>query len=230
MELTTLRKILGHKETRPDLKLAQRLEKLLRNLERPPVSQLSKFWIAKEIRKAKAPLLFTIPFEKEGQFAVIWAQNRKPYGLMLFAQSKWPNIDHDLWAYTRSKYRGHNIAKLTLAEGIRQLTFTRKGAILTGEILIENQKTRRSTVRWINSLGFVASKSESESLYKRLYIAAYTKEVLQTALHTLPPEYQKPKNKMPPMPPDILASFTAKLKDSFDAGGRQLLSRRRSAY
>ncbi len=226
MPLPNLKKIFGHSETRPDLDLAKRLEKLLRDIEKPRVINPSKFWYAKEVQKATSPLLITIPFEKPGEFAIVWAQNRVSYGLMLFAQSKWPNIDYDLWAYTREKYRGHNIAKLTLAEGIRQLATEGKEAILTAEILIENPRTRSGAVRWLSVLGFIASESDSE--YKRLYMAAYTKQVLQNALLTLPSEYRNPSKKMPPLPPDILAKFTSHLANSFEQGGQQLIEQRRT--
>lgn len=225
-----LNKLFGRAETRPDLALAKRLEKLLRNIEKPKVLHPAKFWYAKEVQKATAPLLLTIPFENQGEFAIVWAQNRKPSGLMLFAQSKWPNIDYDLWAYTREKHRGHNIAKLTLAEGIRQLALKQKNSVLTAEILIQDQRTRQGAVRWLKVLGFIASQSDQDTSYKRLFMAAYTKEILQKALQSLPTEYQLQTKKMSPLPPDILTQFTNVLSQSFDQGGSQLLDLRRSAY
>jgi hypothetical protein len=230
MPLTKLINLFGHQQTRPDLQLAQRLEKLLQDLEKPRVSHPSKYWYAKEIKKATAPLLLTIPFEKPGQFAIVWAQNRVPYGLMLFAQSKWPNIDHDLWAYTRAKHRGHNIAKLTLAEGIRQLAIKGNDAVLTAEILIENQRTRQGATRWLKVLGFVESSKQPTSTSKGLYLATYTTQILKKALHSLPPEFQQPVKKTPPMPPDILTAFTSHLQNSFNLGGNKLLSSRHTAY
>jgi len=83
-------------------------------------------------------------------------------------------------------------------------------------------------VRWLKVLGFIASQSEAENEFKRLYMATYTRGVLQEALQALTPEYQKPGKKMPPMPPDILSKFTAPLTESFDAGGSDLLNRRRA--
>ena len=229
MPLPVLETIFGHKETRPARDLEKRLEKLLRDIEKPKIAHPSKYWIAKEVQKTTAPQLLTIPFEQKGEFAVVWAQNRQAYGVMLFAQSQYPTVDHDLWAYTRVKYRGHNIAKLTLAEGIRQLAVKGKDTVLTAEILIENQRTRRSAVRWLRVLGFIASKSQDEKLYKRLFMAAYTKDTLHRALLELPTEFQQIKKKMPPMPPDILSKFTSHLTSSFDEGGSDLLTHRRSS-
>lgn len=229
MPLPVLEKILGRTATLPSQQLAKRLEKLLRDIEKPKIAHPSKYWIAKEVQKTTAPLLLTLPFEKEEEFAVVWAQNRQAYGVMLFAQSQYPTIDHDLWAYTRVKYRGHNIAKLTLAEGIRQLALKNKDFVLTAEILIENEPTRRSAVRWLKVLGFIASQSQEETTYKRLFMAAYTRETLYKALLTLPTEFQQVKTKMPPMPPDILSKFTSHLTNSFDAGGSELLDRRRTS-
>lgn len=223
-----LTKLFGRSESRPDQALSKRLEKLLKNIEKPRIAHPSKLWYAKEVQKAVSPLLITIPFEKPGEFAIVWAQNRIPYGLMLFAQSNWPNIDYDLWAYTREKYRGHSIAKQTLSEGIRQLAIDGKEAVLTAEILIEDERTRQSSVRWLKVLGFIASETDSQSNYKSLYMAAYTQEVLQKALNSLPTEFQKKEKKMPPMPPDILTKFTDQLTESFDQGGSDLLARRRS--
>src|SRR4030043_722295 len=160
MPLRSFKNLFGRAETRPDQALAERLEKLLRDIERPKIAHPSKFWYAKEVQKAIAPLLITMPFETEGQFVVVWAQNRTPYALMLFAQSKWPNIDYDLWAYTREKFRGQNIAKLTLVEGIRQLALQNREAVLTAEILIENERTREGSVRWLKVLGFIPSENE----------------------------------------------------------------------
>lgn len=226
MALPVLEKIFGRKETRPARDLEKRLEKLLRNIERPKVTHPAKFWIAKEVQKATAPALITVPFEKENEFAIVWAQNRKPSGLMLFAQSQFPTIDYDLWAYTRVEFRGLNIAKLTLAEGIRQLALKGKDCVLTAEILIENERTRSGAVRWLRVLGFIASQGEGE--YKRLYMAAYTKELLQKAFDVLPPEFQRSDRKMSPMPPDILSKFASLLTNSFEKGGSDLLDRRRS--
>jgi hypothetical protein len=229
MPLPVLEKIFGQKETRPARDLEKRLEKLLRDIEKPRVAHPSKFWIAKEVQKTTAPQLLTIPFEQKGEFAIIWAQNRQAYGVMLFAQSQYPTVDHDLWAYTRTKYRGHNIAKLTLAEGIRQLALARKDSVLTAEILIENERTRQGAVRWLKVLGFIASESQEQTTYKRLFMAAYTKDTLYKALLELPAEFQEEKRKMPPMPPDILSKFTSHLTKSFDEGGSDLLTRRRSS-
>ena len=229
MPLPVLEKIFGRAETLPSQQFAKRLEKLLRDIEKPKIAHPSKFWIAKEVQKATAPLLLTIPFEKEREFAVVWAQNRVPYGLMLFAQSQYPTVDYDLWAYTRVKHRGHNIAKLTLAEGTRQLALEERDIVLTAEILIENERIRQSVVRWLKVLGFIASEGQEETTYKQLFMAAYTKELLQKALLALPTEFQKPEKKTPPMPPDILAQFTSKLTNSFDEGGSELLERRRTS-
>jgi hypothetical protein len=228
MASAILNKIFGRVESRPDLDLASRLEKLLRDIGKPRVLNPSKFFLAKEVQKSIAPTLLTIPFENQNEFAIVWAQNRVPYGLMLFAQSKWPNIDYDLWAYTREKYRGLNIAKLTLAEGVRQLALEKKESVLTAEILIHDERTRKGSVRWLNSLGFIASQTDSVSDYRRLYMAAYTKEVLETALRALPGEYQEQTKKMSPLPPDILTDFSNALKDSYHQGGRQLIERKRS--
>lgn len=228
MALPVLEKILGHTETRPDQQLAKRLEKLLRDIEKPKISHPAKFWIAKEVQKTTAPLLLTIPFQQKGQFTVIWAQNRQAYGVMLFAQSQYPTIDYDLWAYTRAKHRGHNIAKLTLAEGIRQLALAGKETVLTAEILIENQRTRQGAIRWLKVLGFIASESDNKSSYKRLFMAAYTRDILHQALLSLPVNFQEEKKKMPPMPPDILSKFTNSLTNSYDQGGQTLLDQRRN--
>ncbi len=229
MSLPVLEKILGRREAHPDQELGRRLEKLLRSIERPKIAHPSKFWIGREVQKAVAPLLLTVPFEEKGEFAVVWAQNREPYGLMLFAESQWPAVDYDLWAYTRTKYRGHNISKLTLAEGIRQLALQGKDIVLTAEILIENERTRVGAVRWLKVLGFIASKKNEESTYKRIFMAAYTKELLHKALLSLPEQYQKPEKKMPPLPPDLLTKFMTPLTSSFDEGGKALLDRRRAA-
>lgn len=223
-----LEHLFGKKESRPAQDLAKRLEKLLKNIEKPKISHPSKFWYAKEVQKSSSPQLLTIPFEKKGEFAIVWAQNRKPYGLMLFAQSQWPTMDYDLWAYTREEYRGHNIAKLTLAEGIRQLATEGKNVVLTAEILIENENIRKSAVRWLKILGFIASQSEDDKLYKRLFMAAYTKSTLEKALNSLPAKFKYKKKKMPPMPPDILSQFTSRLTQSYDQGGSDLLEKRRS--
>lgn len=228
MPLPTLEKIFGRTETLPSQQLAKRLEKLLHDIEKPRVTHPAKFWIAKEVQKATAPLLLTIPFEQKKEFAVAWAQNRQAYGVMLFAQSQWPTVDYDLWAYTRAKYRGHNIAKLSLAEGIRQLALESRDFVLTAEILIENERTRRSAIRWLKVLGFIASESQNETTYKRLFMATYTRDVLCKALLALPTEFQEVKKKMSPMPPDILSKFTAPLTNSFDEGGQDLLNRRRT--
>lgn len=223
-----LNKLFGRDASRPDLDLARRLEKLLRDIQKPRLLNPAKFFIAKEVQKATFPLLLTIPFENPNEFAVLWAQNRTPYGIMLFAQSKWPNVDYDLWAYTREKYRGLNIAKITLIEGIRQLALQKKEAVLTGEILIHDERTRRGSVRWLESLGFVAPEGSSSSTYKRLFMAGYTLPVLQKALNSLPAEFQKPTKKMPPMPPDILSGFTACLKNSYRQGGYDLIQKKRN--
>lgn len=228
MPLPVLEKIFGHTETRPDLKLARRLEKLLRDIEKPKITHPAKFWVAKEVQKSVSPTLLTLPFEKDYQFTVIWAQNRKTYGVMLFAQSQWPTVDYDLWAYTRKRHRGHNIAKLTLAEGIRQLANQNRDTVLTAEILIQDERTRQGAIRWLKVLGFLASENQDQTGYKRLYMAAYTREILQLALRSLPPEYQQSQKKMSPMPPDILSQFTSILTNSFDQGGSDLLNRRRS--
>jgi hypothetical protein len=228
MPFDLLEKVFGHVETQPSQQLAKRLEKLLRDIEKPRVTHPAKFWVAKEVQKATAPLVLTIPFEQKGQFTVVWAQNRQAYGVMLFAQSQYPSVDYDLWAYTRTKHRGHNIAKLTLAEGIRQLALERKDAVLTAEILIEDERTRRGAVRWLHVLGFIASEDQQETTYKRLFMAAYTKNTLSKSLLSLPTEFQEAKKKMPPMPPDILSKFTSHLTSSYDEGGHALLSRRRS--
>lgn len=229
MPLPVLEKILGRSEAHPDQELARRLEKLLRSIEKPKITHPAKFWIAKEVHKANAPTLLSIPFEEKGEFAVVWAQNRQPYGLMLFAKSQWPAVDYDLWAYTRTKYRGHNIAKFTLAEGIRQLAIEGKDAVLTAEILIENERTRSGAVRWLRVLGFIASEDKGGESYKRIFMAAYPREVLRKALLTLPEIYQKPEKKMSPLPPDLLTQFISPLSTSFDEGGKALLDRRRSA-
>jgi hypothetical protein len=228
MAFPSLIKLFGRKENRPDLELAQRLEKLLRDIERPKLLNPSKFWYAKEVQKAVSPLLLTIPFEQEGQFVIVWAQNRTPYGLMLFSLSKWPNVDYDLWAYTREQFRGQNIAKLTLVEGLRQLALQKREAILTAEILIDNERTREGSVRWLKVLGFIPSENEGESSFKSLYIASYTKEILQKAFASLPSEYQTEEQKMSPLPPDILTNFASYLTDSFNEGGSELLDRRRT--
>jgi len=228
MALPILEKILGRTDARPAQELEKRLERLLRDIGKPRIANPSKYWFAKEVQKSTAPTLLSIPFEKANEFAVVWAQNRVPYGLMLFAQSQYPTIDYDLWAYTRTQYRGLNIAKLTLAEGIRQLALENRDIVLTAEILIENERTRSGAVRWLKVLGFIASQSEAESEFKRLYMATYTRSVLQEALQALTPEYQKPGKKMPPMPPDILSKFTAPLTESFDRGGSDLLNHRRA--
>ncbi|OGY17836.1 MAG: hypothetical protein A2900_00395 [Candidatus Chisholmbacteria bacterium RIFCSPLOWO2_01_FULL_50_28] len=229
MSLPVLEKIFGRSEAHPDQELARRLEKLLRSIEKPRIAHPSNFWIGREVQKTTAPILLTIPFEEKGEFAVVWAQNRAPYGLMLFAKSQWPVVDYDLWAYTRSKYRGHNISKLTLAEGIRQLAIEGRDRVLTAEILIENERTRQGAVRWLKVLGFIASQDKAEESYKRIFMAAYTKEVLKTALATLPEPYQRPEKKMSPLPPDLLTAFVGPLTESFNQGGKALLDRRRSA-
>lgn len=228
MKLPVLNRIFGHRETRPDLDLAQRLEKLLRDIEKPSGLHPSKLWIAKEVQKTTSPLLLTIPFEEKGEFAILWAQNRRASGVMLFASSRWPFVDHDLWAYTRARERGHSIAKLTLAEGIRQLALQDKDVVLTAEILIEDERTRAGAVRWLEVLGFIASQTEKETTYKRLFMAAYPKTILRAAILELPEDYQRPGKKMPPLPPDLLIHFTSHLTRSFDEGGSALLSRRRT--
>jgi hypothetical protein len=230
MPLSLINKFFGHPEPRPAQALAKRLEKLLRDIEKPRALHPAKFWFAKEVKKSTSPTLLTVNLEKKSELAVLWAQNRELLGLMLFAQSKWPTIDYDLWAYTREKHRGHNIAKLTLAEGIRQLALSKKDSVLTAEILIENQRTRQGAVRWLKVLGFIASQSEKQTSYKRLFMAAYTKSILQKALIALPTEFQVPDKKIPPMPPDILTKFTKVLSDSYSQGGYQLLERRRSKF
>jgi len=229
MSLPVLEKIFGKSEAHPDQDLACRLEKLLRSIEKPRIVHPAKFWIAKEVQKTIAPTLLTIPFEEKAEFAVVWAQNREPYGLMLFAKSQWPSVDYDLWAYTRTKYRGHNISKLTLAEGIRQLAIEAKDIVLTAEILIENERMRAGAVRWLKLLGFISSEENADNTYKHVFMAAYTKEILRRALLTLPEGYQKPEKKMSPLPPDLLTAFVAPLTDSFATGGKALLDRRRSA-
>src|SRR3990170_5098036 len=226
MSLPVLEKIFGRSEAHPDQELARRLEKLLRSIEKPRIAHPSNFWIGREVQKTTAPILLTIPFEEKGEFAVVWAQNRQPYGLMLFAKSQWPAVDYDLWAYTRSKYRGHNISKLTLAEGIRQLAITGKDIVVTAEILIENERTRQGAVRWLRVLGFISSEDQGSNTYQRIFMAAYPKEVLRKALATLPEQYQKPEKKMSPLPPDLLTAFVAPLTASFDEGGKALLDRR----
>lgn len=229
MSLSLFSKLFGHTEIHPARQLAYRLEKLLKDFEKPKVLDPAKFWFAKEIRKSTSPTLLSLDLEKN-EFAVLWAQNRELLGLMLFAQSKWPNIDYDLWAYTREKYRGHSIAKLTLAEGIRQLALSNKDVVLTAEILIENQSTRDSAVRWLEVLGFIASQSDNQDSYKRLYMATYTKEILNQAFSSLPPEFQVPDKKMPPMSPDVLTKFCQELSASYNQGGYRLLEKRRSSY
>lgn len=238
MGLPVLEKLLGKAETRPARDLEKRLEKLLRDIEHPKLVHPAKYWIAKEVQKTQSPILLTIPFDfapdkppgKEQEFAVVWAQNRRTYGIMLFAGSQYPTIDYDLWAYTRAQYRGHNIAKFTLAEGLRQLALQSRDVVLTAEILIENERTRQGAVRWLKALGFIASASEKQELYKRLFLAAYPKALLAQALQSLPSQFQQHFKKMPPLPPDILAQFTTPLTASFDTGGSALLDSRRKGY